>query len=227
MKFQRIVQLFLAVAVGLSLLCGCGGGNKDLNGSLSVEKTETDSTASVKADFTVQYSNPDTTNVLGTEIDVTIQEYNLQTGQEIYKTSFQYSCSNSGKDVYGYTLVKRGYSYAFRFQAVTGDLKSYQTVIVPAATLTATPASVDFYIDNNVNDEIDVILGGGDMPYKIFSKTHTDIFDSYIESNILKVKLKSKPESKVSASIFVGFSSATTGSLQIPVTFNNVSSSSK
>jgi hypothetical protein len=225
MKLIRIGRLILGAAVGMSLLFGCGSGSKDVNGALTVTKAETASDAYVSVDFTIEYTNPTHSDVLGTEITVT-----TSTGIIIpaLNETFMYSTNNSGKTIYTYLLPKVAVAYVFSIAAKTGDLEGSTAVVVPALavtpapTFTATPASVTFDATTVPGDIIKVLLAGGTPPYSklnINPSPNNFISAEIKDGNVLTIVRKSSLSlGDGAASIFLLDSSSPAKTLLVPVT---------
>lgn len=224
MKLFRIGRLILGVVLAGSFLFGCGSGSKDLNGSLTVTKAETAADAYVTVDFTIEYTNPNQSNVLGTEITVT-----TSTGKIIpeLNETFMYSTNNSGKTIYTYLLPKTSVMYVFSIAAKTGDLEGSTAVVVPAlaatpvATFTATPTSVAFDSTTLPGDKIVVLLAGGTPPYKKLNinPSPNNFISASLTDNLLTVQRESTLAlGDGAATVFLTDSSSPTQTLLIPVT---------
>jgi hypothetical protein len=224
MKLIRIGRVILGAALGMSFLIGCGSGNKDVNGALNVTKVETASDAYVTADFTIEYTNPDHPDVMGTEITVTTSAGTII--PELNQT-FMYSTNNSGKTIYTYLLPKTNVAYVFSIAAKTGDLEGSTAVVVPAlaatpvATFTATPTSVLFDATTLPGDKIMVLLAGGTPPYKLLNvnPSPNNFVSASIADSVLTVQRKSiLALGDGAATVFLTDSSLPTQTLLIPVT---------
>lgn len=232
MKFIRLMAC-MVLAACLFLFTGCGSGSKDLNGSLTVDAEETEESSYVKIDYTVEYSNPYTDNVLGTEVKVTTKAFYLDGAGELIpelSDTFEYSTNNSGITYFGYAIPKINRPYAFQFSARTGDLTAYDTttvaaIVIPVTAFTATPSTVEFGGTTTGGDSIQVLLAGGTPPYKIqninpsSSVTGNKYITASIDENILTITRKDiVVTADVTASILLLDSATVPASLQVPVT---------
>ena len=224
MKLIRIGRLILGAALGMSFLFGCGSGNKDVNGALNVTKAETAADAYVTADFTIEYTNPSHSDVLGTEITVTTSTGNVL---PVLDETFMYSTNNSGKTIYTYLLPKIDVAYVFSIAAKTGDLVGSTAVVVPALaatpipTFTATPTSVAFDATTLPGDKIVVLLAGGTPPYKKLNinPSPNNFISASIADNVLTVERRSNLAfGDGAATIFLTDSSLPAQTLLVPVT---------
>jgi hypothetical protein len=223
MKLIRIGRVILGAAVGMSLLFGCGSGNKDLNGALTVTKAETAADAYVTADITIEYTNPDHPDVLGVEITVT-----TDATLPGFRNTFMYSTNNSGKTIYTYLLPKTDVAYVFHIEAKTGDLVGSTSVVVPAlapipvSTFKATPTSVTFDSTTVPGNNIKVLLAGGTPPYSMLNinpSPNNFISASIIDGNVLTIVRQSALSlGDGAASIFLLDSSSPAQTLLVPVT---------
>jgi hypothetical protein len=172
MNYLRVVFKSLTCLMALAIF-GCGSG-KDVNGSLNVSASKTDSETLTTANFTIVYTNPQKTDVLGVKIDV-----------DSDTDSFSFNMSNSGVKTITYLLPRYDTEYVFRLTARTGDFVSGAAVVVPklgttttTTTLTASPTSLTFAASAPVNSTQTVNISGGTSPYHFVAlspSSNTDI----------------------------------------------------
>ncbi len=215
---KKLFYLLMSV-VCLLTLAACGSGSKDLNGSITVTQTTEEKDTYVSADITIEYKNPQRSDVLGTKIEV-------YTTDGVEERSFTYFTNNSGKTVYTYLLPKVNTPYTFYIRAKTGDLDGSTGIVVPAlkqeapASLTAAPNAVSFASNAQVGQAVQIILTGGTTPYACnVNPSPNDYIGASINGNILTVSLKKKNESTsdMEYSIMVTDKSSPTKTLEIKV----------
>lgn len=209
---------------GIVFFPGCGGGSgKDLNGSLTVTHTQTDSDTYSQVSFTVTYADPYKTDVLGTEIA-------LSTASSIggYNGNFIQSTNNSGSFTLTYLLPRdTSTDQYFSIRATTGDLVASDIVIVKkqgqitAPTLTATPSSVTFSAGALVGDTQTVVLSGGSGTYSVLSvnpgPTNPNI-GATVAGKILTITKKTTATG-ASATVLVSDTSTPQGTVSVTVNY--------
>lgn len=238
MKIFVIGKMLLVTISSIALLAACGSGSKDLNGSLTIDTDETDATTYKTVEFTIEYTNPYTDNVLGTEITVKTSGHYLDGEMEQIpelKDTFEYSTNNSGKTIYIYSLPKVNRPYNFRLEAKTGDLDaangvSVSALVITVTAFTATPSSVTFDANTVKGDKIQVLLSGGTPPYKVqnINPSPNKFISASITENILTLTIIREDKDRLvdgSASIFMLDSASSPATLQLPVTVKAFSAS--
>ncbi len=215
---KKLIYLFMSLVCLLNL-AACGSGSKDLNGSLTVTQSTKEEDTYVSADFTIEYKNPQRSDVLGTRIEV-------YTTNGVEERSFTYFTNNSGKTVYTYLLPKIDTPYTFYIRAKTGDLDGSTGIVVPAlkqvapASLTAAPTAVNFASNAQVGQSVQIVLSGGTTPYACnVNPSPNDYIGASVNGNILTVSLKKKNESTsdMEYSVMVTDKSSPTKTLEIKV----------
>lgn len=193
MKLTRLMAVF--VSCTLFIVAGCGSGGKDKNGGLTISTSQSDKDTYTQASFTMTYTNPQQSNVLGVELDVT-------TTSDIpgYNSGFTESLNNSGTVTYTYLLPRDVTNDKFfHISARTGDLIASTTIVVPKqGTVSATPptltvapsAQITFNAADPVGATQSVILSGGTGAYSILAinPTPSPNISASISGNLLTVK---------------------------------------
>ena len=216
---RMILAVFLCSAL---LFAGCGGGGgNNVNGGLTVASSQTDSDTYSKVAFTVTYTNPTKSDVLGTPITITATSSNM--GSE----TFTSKTNNSGVFTLTYLLPRDLNSDQwFTLKATTGDLVASDTAIVKKQTtstpptLTANPASVTIPSTATVGQSSIVAISGGNGPYVVLGVSPTPNADisASISGGTLTIA-KTSTATGGSASILIGDSSTVQGTVLVTVTY--------
>ena len=199
---------------------GCGSG-KDVNGSLTVVAGGVTASGSLaQAPFTITYTNPQKTDVLGVEINVTSQLDNNAS------RSFTYSTSNSGVNIFTFSVPQTTSSQNLQVVARTGDIVSSASVSIPAIsstppTLTASPTSIAFAVAAATGTTQILTLSGGLQPYNfIVSPSPNNDISASINGTIMTVIKTASAATTGTANIVVTDSTTPSpGVVVIPVSF--------
>jgi len=164
-------QLLLYVSLVFVLIIGgCGGGGKDLVGSLELTATTVNDTGGwYHVEATAKYSHP-SKDVLGSEIIMAISMYTLDASgvKTIIGTSSQpVSVNTSGEFTLIYPKVQQKNVPIFAdVTARIGDLSQFASVTIPAvAPIAVTPTFFNFTSPGTKT----ATISGGVTPYTVFS----------------------------------------------------------
>ena len=215
MNFLNFVLKLLACVAVLSIF-GCG--SKDVNGSLTVVAGSPSTSAqSSRVTFTVTYTNPQKSDVIGTEIAVVATLSGINGAQDASQY-FEYSTSNSGINTFTYSVPRAANDQTLTLSAQTGSLKaSDSATITGLGTLTANPASVSFPLTDPKGTPVTVALSGGLAPYTATSPT-TDIIVVTSGSSLTVIKNTDTNHGTVNITVTDSISPNPSG-LTIPVTY--------
>jgi hypothetical protein len=220
MKFLGLIVRLLA-CLSILVLSGCGGG-KDVNGSLTVVAGTVSSSGTIaQAPFTVTYTNPQKSDVIGIEISITAQ---LDDGT---KNTFTYSASNSGINIFTFSVMQTSVAQTISVTAKTGDIIASDSALIPASTstaptLSATPSSsVSFTTGAATGSQQQLFISGGTGTYSlILNPSPNNDISASITGNVLTVIKTASAATTGSASIIVtDTTTPTPGVLVIPVTY--------
>ncbi len=144
-------------------VAGCGGGNDGaggLNGSLSVTGTQATADESSDVTFTIKYTNPLKTDLIGVPINFTVMVDGVMIDQQA--TNF----NNSGVYIKTYSIRKAGAEQAVYCIANTANLIASDTVKVSAVgTMEITPITATFASTDDIGSTKEYTISGGLKPY--------------------------------------------------------------
>lgn len=213
MNYLQVVFKSLTCLMALAIF-GCGSG-KDVNGSLNVTSSKSDSETLSTANFTIVYTNPQKTDVLGVKIDVVSDV-----------DAFSFNMSNSGVKTITYLLPRGTSEYVFTLTARSGDFVSGASVVVPklgatttTTALTPSSTSLTFAASAPVNSTQVVTISGGTSPYfaTLSPSSNTDISADFSAGTSILTVRKLTTNSPGSVNIVVQDSA--NGAVIIPVTY--------
>ncbi|CAG0955991.1 hypothetical protein [Geobacter sp.] len=190
---KAMVTLLLLFVAGCGGSGGSDGNNK--NGGLTIAKSQVDDSTYTQASFTITYTNPYQSNVLGVELKIT-------TDSDIagYNSSFTESLNNSGIVTYTFLLPRDTVSDKyFHITAKTGDLLASNTVVVlKQGTVSSTPptlsvapsSTITFAATDPISTSRSVLLSGGSGVYSVLAMNPTPSpnISAAISGNVLTVK---------------------------------------
>lgn len=188
---MKLRKMALAVtAVIMLALCGCGSGN-DLNGSLTIGSTQANSTNFSEVSFTVKYTNPQKSNLLGMPL-----HFRTSMG------SFDEKTNNSGSIILSFVIPKADVDQAFFFEVTTGDLLASKVVIIPAlgtepppsVPMSALPTSITFTPTAAIDSTQDVLILGGTGNYSVLNTNpspNLNISAAIVDGTTLRVSKES------------------------------------
>lgn len=165
---MRIARKLLTVATLLLLIAGCGSGDKDKVGNLTVDVT---SAALAGQQYSVSalatYTNPNKTSLEGTEIT-------FETSTTVPGFPVTVSTPTNGKTGINFIINQGATPKNFFVIARTGDLEDSKAVSIPAlGALTATPSTLTFTSTEVSPSAKAISISGGTSPYTASSNEAT------------------------------------------------------
>jgi len=158
---SRIISLFLMVCtLGIA---GCGGGNDGaggLNGAVTVTGSQIAAESSSNVTFTIQYTHPLKTDLIGVPINYTV----TVDGEIIDHVATNFN--NSGVLSVTYTVPKVNFGRSVHCVANSANLIGSATQTVAAlGTLEITPLSATFAATEGIGTTKAFTVSGGLKPY--------------------------------------------------------------
>ncbi len=149
-------KVFMAALACIIVLVSAGCGGKNVNGSLTVDSTLDSAETTALVTFSVQYTNPQVTDLINTKVD-----YQLFVDGTSYGSGTQYT-NNSGAFSIGFAFDRSAADQVIKFVARTGDLESIESVIIPGLGKLAVSEGV---VDLTSTTSASVTISGGLPPY--------------------------------------------------------------
>lgn len=215
MRYLRVLVIFFACVTIMSF-SGCGGGGKDVNGSLTVTASSPSTASGVSSvTFTVTYTNPQKTDVL----DVPVSYVTQLGGQTIDSAS--YYTNNSGSKTFTYPVTQSSSAQLLKLTATTGDFNSSAGVIIPGlGSLAVSQGNITFAPTAAIGTSVAVTISGGVQPYfvSLVPSTDTNISITPTSQTAFTVS-KITSTTPGTATITVTDSDTPNNSITIPVTY--------
>jgi len=161
------LKYYVLLLVLLIALPSCGGDGKDKVGSLELTTATTAlAGGQYKVSAIATYKNPNTTNLVGTEVTFSI-------GLSGY-ASQKISLPSGGSEGVIFIVDQIATPLNFFVTASTGSLQDSEVVSIPAlGSLVATPTTLTFATTDGVSSAKSVSITGGTAPYAVTSSNAT------------------------------------------------------